>query len=81
MTLYEYIQLSDVKKAHELINATALASRQKADVECILYELYNFYVEVIYTKDKISIKPFQSTHYLQPYLQEIDISELHACLR
>ncbi len=44
-----------------------------------LYALYDFYVEIFFdatTEEPLYLKPFQHTQYLEPYLEQIDITEL-----
>jgi hypothetical protein len=79
MTYYEFLQLPDVEQAYELLEAEKLAERIEGDCFYVLFELYGFYVEVKYNKGITAIKPFASTYYLDPYLEEIDITEI-TCL-
>lgn len=82
MTLYQYKLLETNQQAEVLWNdGEFVADRMGDKYNYLLYQLYNFYVEVQYNTEKNSIekiKSFSSTgEPLAPYLSEIQISLLH----
>lgn len=51
----------------------------KSGLQTVLYQVTGFYVEVYYLKYRStvhSIRSFESTDVLEPYLQQIDINPL-----
>lgn len=51
--------------------------------EAVLFSYHDFYVELVVEKitdDILSIKCFRSAKKLEPYLHQIDISEINALL-
>ncbi len=59
-----------------------LGKRKTESVTKVLYQLDYFYVEITYSKYRClisSIKCFESTGPLDPYLERINIEELISC--
>lgn len=72
--LSQYNQVDHLYK-----KAVYLSKRKTSNITMILYQLDNFYVEIIYTsyRRKISeIKSSENTDLLGPYLMSIDVDEL-----
>lgn len=80
MTLYKFKKLSEIEQTFCIWEAGAfVAHRLEGEHKIILFQLSAFYVEVYYnivTKSFGGLRPFESTHQLKPYLEEIDISAL-----
>ncbi len=61
-------------------NGTFLANRVNDGMKIQLHALSNFYVEVFYLSKEnkiIELKPFKAVRCLEPYLDQIDINQLH----
>ena len=84
MTFGEYNALQQHEKYACLLNkATQLMMLQEKDLVFVLYQIDNFYVEIRFDclKDRIDqLKSFKNTDQLEPYLAEIDISEIKQTL-
>lgn len=80
MTLYEYHSLSEDVQIELLYEqGIYLGKRKDRQITAVLYQLFDFYVEVLYIKYRYHIhemKYFHSTDLLQPYLEQIDVEEL-----
>lgn len=78
MTLYEFIVLDDHARADALWSrGVHIGSRGGPIHSVLLYQLDGFYVEVYYRcSDNVvtRLRPFSSTHQLEPYLQQIDLT-------
>ncbi len=84
------IRLSDfrnleAKQQVDLLYAKGsyLGKRQADTFVVVLYQLDAFYVEIYYKKYRRHIQRiqcFQSTQFLDPYLQQINLHELVNCL-
>ena len=80
MTLSEFKSL-DASVQEYIIHdrAIALATRRGKDRQMALYYIDSFYVEVSYlpdTSEVTMIRSFKTDTLLQPYLEQIDITEL-----
>jgi hypothetical protein len=78
MTHKHYKTLSQEEKYKNLLSSGLyLISREKEESHVLLFQLYDFYVEV-YTDhncNKVAyIRSFKNTYELYPYLENIDIS-------
>ncbi len=79
MTFEEYILLSEDQKLSVLwCEANFIAERKEIENKLFLYQVYSFYIEVLYSSNSglNQLRPFSSTEELEPYLEEIDISSL-----
>jgi len=80
MTLYEFNTLSDDEKLEAVYETGSfVADIVHGLAKNLLYQLSEFYVEVLYDgKDNLvkGIRSFKQGVYLKPYLEQIDISEL-----
>ena len=81
ITLYEFNSLNDNEK-HEAIMeyATHVADRIENHCKVLLYQFDNFYVELFYASWSnaiIKFRSFNSLEPLQPYLNQIDLSDLY----
>ncbi|TDH18418.1 hypothetical protein EXU57_23430 [Segetibacter sp. 3557_3] len=80
MTLHQFNQLSEAEKANYIWdNGDMVAVRYNDDKAFLLYQLGAFYAEVVYRNEGSKIEfidAFVSTGQLDPYLENIDISEL-----
>ena len=60
-------------------NGQFLCSIEKKDNKIGLFYLFDFYVEVFYNhtcKALVKIRPFRDTKDLNPYLDEIELTQL-----
>jgi hypothetical protein len=80
MTLNHFKALSQVTQGELTIEeGVFLADRHTEDFTIILYGIANFYVELYYHNDTNEVgwvKCFNSTAELDPYLLDIDLSNL-----
>ena len=59
-----------------------LSERSEDDNLVVLYAVGSFYVEVFYRNadsEIIKFRSFQSTQFLEPYLEQIDLDSLTLC--
>jgi len=80
MTLYHFNALDENEK-HQLVwdKGILLATREDGHYKYLLYQIDSFYVERIYDASSNEIKPcksFVSTNLLEPYLLQINLSEI-----
>ena len=80
MTLYEFKSF-DINKQADITweNGVLLGFREEDNHHMILYRIENFYVEIQYHTNQneiLQIKSFISEGPLNPYLDNIDISDL-----
>ena len=79
--IYEYNIMPLNEQADYLWdNGTFLANRVKGTMKIQLHSLSNFYVEVFYKSKEnkiIELKPFKAVRCLEPYLDQIDVNQLH----
>ena len=82
LTLYEFNSFTKNEKVKALCNHGAyLSERTVETLRIVLYQLSSFYVEVKYDTESNKIVEFQvfiNTIMLEPYLEQIDISNLLA---
>jgi hypothetical protein len=80
MTLAQFNKLStEEQQKAVLIQGVFLAERKDPPLRMMLYDMGNFYVEVVFLSryNKVAwFNGFQSTKKLEPYLQKIDISPI-----
>lgn len=77
MTLYYFKQLSENGQLQVLEQkGVAIAYRKEQGRRMLLYSIDSFYVEVIHTKKRMLVRSFSTDTLLQPYLEQIDLSEL-----
>ena len=80
ITLYEFNSLDEHEKGATLWEyGVSLFQRFEGETGYCLYQLYSFYVEVKYDHDQNKISKFTSfstSTKLEPYLENIDISEI-----
>ena len=78
MTLYEFNSLNDFEKGAALWEyGVHLTERFEGEIGYSLYQLNDFYVEVMYNEGKNVITKFTSfltDTKLEPYLDKIDIT-------
>jgi hypothetical protein len=80
MKLCEYESLPEAEQL-ELIqkDGVYIGKLREKQFSILLYQIEDFYVEVIYRKHRcyiLSIRCFRSTILLEPYLQQVDIEPL-----
>lgn len=62
--------------------AVYLGKRRSGKTTILLYQLESFYIEIYYLKYRQIIRKihcFDSTDYLGPYLEKVDVRELINC--
>lgn len=83
MNTREFNGMDDVRQAETLLNeGVVIAERLYKEFRILLYQVRHFYVEVYFHKkfDMIQgFRSFESMSSLDPYLEEIDISDLAFC--
>ncbi len=81
MTLYQFNAfLDDEKTARIWSEGNFVADTKDKDFSILLYQICSFYVEVYYNGQENSIsklRSFSSTSQLEPYLTNIDISDIN----
>ena len=81
ITLYEFNSLDEFEKGYALWEfGVFLSQRFEEEIGYNLYQLNNFYVEVMYNGGINAITKFTSfstNTKLDPYLQEIDITGIN----
>ena len=79
MTLYQFNALADFEKAEAVWEGTLVGHREDGFYHVVLYQIDSFYVEVYYHKTAnviLRFRSFSTTTYLDPYLHQINISEI-----
>ena len=80
MTLLHFNTLNQNKQKETMLERGAfLADRTTEDFITILYQVDGFYVEIIYLRADnkiVLVRSFDSADELQPYLEQIDLSNL-----
>jgi hypothetical protein len=80
ITLFDFQFFTKKEKLEALCEyAVQLCERPHEELRIVLYQINNFYVEVLYSKVNNSVVEFQSsinTKLVEPYLKQIDISYL-----
>lgn len=80
ITLYEFNSLSYLEKGEALVEyGVHIAERKEIEFGYVLYQLNNFYVEVKYHNGRneiVMLTAFLNSTKLEPYLKEIDISQI-----
>jgi hypothetical protein len=81
ITLYEFNSSDEFEKGEALWElGVHVTERFVGEIGYSLYQLNNFYVEVLYNGDQNKISrftAFSTNTKLEPYLDAIDISELN----
>jgi hypothetical protein len=81
MTIQHFSALSQHKQhRHLLMDGSCIAERKEADIQVLLFQLGNFYVEVFFTSDGdevIHTKSFEGTEELGPYLTVLGSNNRH----
>jgi murein L,D-transpeptidase YafK len=70
----QYVQKSMIK-----LHGTFLLKRKTAETYAYLFQVDGFYAEVFFNEHNgniLEIKAFDNTDELEPYLDEVDISEV-----
>lgn len=79
MTLYEFKQLDEMEQLEAVWESVQIAERFDKDYAIVLYQRDSFYIEVYYNRTENfirNIRTFANVSQLEPYLYNIDISEL-----
>jgi hypothetical protein len=80
MNLYEFEMLTDNEQVDLLYKeGVYLGKRKVGEYSVVLYQVDNFYIEILYKKYRYyisRIRCFTSVKLLDPYLSQIDIVEL-----
>ena len=80
MNLYEFELLSDNEQIDLLYaDGVYLGKRKAGEYSVVLYQLDNFYVEILYKRYRYyisRIRCFTSTNLLEPYLVQINIEDI-----
>lgn len=83
MTLYNFIKLNEYEQAESVWQSQFIADRPDGNSIILLYCLGEFFVEVTYhprLNKIINIKPFKTKRLLEPYWQDISLSEIEGLL-
>ena len=80
MTLYDYSELNEVEQ-HEVLwdHGVMVGDRNDDQHNIILYQIFSFYVELYYNPDYDVLKrlrSFSRLEFLDPYIEQLDISEI-----
>jgi hypothetical protein len=70
MTLYDFVQLSQVEKATLVFEGKFLSCKEDNESTVVLYKVYDFFCEVFYDNIKNSIlkmKAFRTKELLQEF--------------
>lgn len=80
MTLHEFRSTSQyVQKSMIKLHGTFLLKRRTVETYAYLFQVDGFYAEVFFNERSgniLQIKAFDSIDDLEPYLEEVDISEV-----
>ena len=80
MTLNHFRALCEYEQQAVADNSgTLLAGRDNENFTILLFQLHTFYVELFYhaeTNELSWVRSFESTNELEPYLMNIDVSEI-----
>jgi hypothetical protein len=79
MTLYEFKKLHEFKQVEVIYNSVHISQRWDDEHNILLYQIGGFYVEVFHHRELNIIKRISSfcgIRQLEPYLDQIDISQL-----
>jgi hypothetical protein len=78
MTLSTFLSLSDHRKNMVIMQkAISVASRKEGHYEHVLFQIEGFYVEVVYElypTELWSLRAFDNTDELAPYLEQMEIT-------
>jgi hypothetical protein len=80
MTAQHFRTLNPRKQNRTLLaEGVCIADCQREEVQALLFQVDNFYVEVCFHRDADEVlctRCFEDTDELEPYLQEIDVSAI-----
>jgi hypothetical protein len=80
MTAQHFSTLNQQKQSRKLLaEGVCIADRRGEEVQTLLFQVENFYVEVCFhhdADDVLCTRCFEGTDELEPYLQEIDVSRI-----
>jgi hypothetical protein len=79
VTIYEFIKLKLNDRAEAAWQANFLGGRSENGNQYLLYDLGDFFAEVVYTPDANqinSVQQFKSNEKLQLYCQDVDLSSI-----
>ena len=83
MKMLDFMLLQQSEQADLLYKSGTYLGKQKVgDIIKVLYQLDYFYVEIVYRKYRChisSVRCFESTEPLDPYIERISIEELISC--
>ena len=80
MTYYHYNELNEVEQ-HEVLweYGVHIGGRLDGEQKIILYQIFSFYVELIYRPEYEvlrRLRSFSSVDCLDTYMQQVDLSEI-----
>ncbi|MGZ3854304.1 MAG: hypothetical protein ACXVBK_16655 [Flavisolibacter sp.] len=70
MTLYDFVQLTQLEKATIVFEAQFLSCKEDDNATIVLYKVHDFFCEVVYDNIKNSIvemKPFRSKELVDQF--------------
>lgn len=80
MTAQHFSTLNQQKQNRKLLSeGVCIADREGEEVQTLLFQVENFYVEVCFHHDGDEVlctRCFENTDELEPYLQQIDVSRI-----
>lgn len=79
MKLYDFIKLNEYEQAESVWRSQFIADRTDGDSTILLYCLGEFFVEVTYDQNLnkiMNMKPFKTMRLLEPYWQEVQLTDL-----
>lgn len=80
MTLFDFIELPYTDRLNAVLNGVPIASKKHKRGICQLYNLENFFVEILYDLDDFKIlklQPLLFNDLLESYLSQISIEDLY----
>ena len=70
MTLYDFVQLSQIEKANIVFEARFLSCKEDSKETVVLYKIHDFFCEVVYdntNNDILKMKPFRSNDLVEQF--------------
>jgi len=70
MTLYDFVQLSQLEKANIVLEGRFLSCKEDKTQTAVLYKVHDFFCEVLYDNIKnniLKMKPFRTKELLQDF--------------
>jgi hypothetical protein len=84
MNLYEFRLLKENEQAEAVWNlGEFLAHRKDGFDDCALYEIGDFFVEVVYSASSnriVTLKPFKTMRMLAVYWEQVGLKEIKTLL-